>query len=192
MVELKLKEDVFIDKTNFGDIADERIKAYFESILKEAQEIVEVNAEIKKKNKEIEQRKKNDKNNRERFIPPKRKKEAVSITKFRGILSHTNKIYNAVMSNEKNEIKDNQLYDFAYFKVRLAYESGRDEEVKFFIEHLFLEGPIDKIINCESDTQKACFLLYTRYLESLIAYFVFYEDEYNSKIKEIYKNGGVK
>lgn len=191
MAKLILKEgngdnEIFIDnedKMNFGDVAKETILAYFESVIVESKKIVKENEKIKAQNKKIPDRKKHKKLIKE--------KEAITVTKFRGILDLTNKIYNRVMLDEENEIASEQISDLAYLKVKLAYESGRDEVVKDFVEKTLLTKPIDHIITCVKCEQKAHFLLYARYLESLIAYFTFYEETYNAQIAKIYANGGI-
>jgi CRISPR-associated protein Csm2 len=55
----------------------------------------------------------------------------------------------------------------------MAYEAGREQVVKEFLNKTYLMIAVDTIKNYEQ------FLLYCRYAESLVAYFKFYGGEDN-------------
>ena len=116
-------------------------------------------------NKEIE-------SHNEREKDWKKQKKPITTTKIRGILDLINKIFNRVMYNAENQLSENQLADIAYLKIKLAYECGRDIVVKDFVEKTFLMNPIDEIVKSGNKNQ---FLLYARYVESLVAYFKYYD-----------------
>ena len=52
-----------------------------------------------------------------------------------------------------------------YLKVRIIYEAGREESVKYFIDESFLLKVIDSIKGSRSQ-----YMLFSRYLEALVAY----------------------
>lgn len=58
--------------------------------------------------------------------------------------------------------------ELQYLKVRMAYEAGREQSVKRFLEKTGLMRAIDAVQSYEQ------FNLYCRYAESLVAYFKFY------------------
>lgn len=95
----------------------------------------------------------------------------ITRTKIRAILDLVNKVYNRVMYLDSETLTSEQVADIAYIKVKIAYEAGRDAGVKDFIEATGLMKPINSILNRK---QKADFLLYARYVESLVAYFKYY------------------
>ena len=95
----------------------------------------------------------------------------ITSSKIRNILEMVNKIYNNVFFISGNELTNNQLSDIAYLKVKMAYESGRDKSVEDFIKRSCIMNPITNIVNSK---KKDDFLLYCRYVESLVAYFRYY------------------
>jgi len=92
----------------------------------------------------------------------------ISKSKIRGILELVNKIYNDVFYIAENELNTHQISDIAYLKVKLAYEYGREDSVAQFIKKTRIMDVVDQI------KTKDDFLLYARYVESLIAYFKFH------------------
>ena len=56
-----------------------------------------------------------------------------------------------------------------YLKVRLVYESGRDEKVKVFVEKAHLLQLLESVKG-----NKRAYLLFSRYMEALVAYHRFY------------------
>jgi len=56
-----------------------------------------------------------------------------------------------------------------YLKVKLIYAAGRHKEVKNFI----LASDIDRYLDNIGDSKEA-FILYSRYMEALVAYHRFY------------------
>lgn len=81
-------------------------------------------------------------------------------------------IYGLIMNiyTKINDPADFDRYksDLQYLKVRMAYEAGRDQTVKAFLDKSFLR----LLIDCVKDYDQ--FVLYCRYAESLVAYFKFY------------------
>ena len=105
------------------------------------------------------------------FIDDKGRKANITHSKIRNILEMVNKIYNNVLFIPGSDLTKNQLSDIAYLKVKMAYESGRDKSVEDFIKRSCIMNPITHIVNGK---KKDDFLLYCRYVESLVAYFKYY------------------
>lgn len=89
----------------------------------------------------------------------------LSMSKLRSIYSLITNIYTRV--NNRDDFEDCKT-DLQYIKVKMAYESGRDQAVKDFIKKTFLMYLLDAIATYDQ------FILYCRYAESLVAYFKFY------------------
>lgn len=104
----------------------------------------------------------------------------ITRSKIHGILALVNKIYNRVIFNPNDVLEPDQVSDIAYLEVKIAYEMGRDPEkkngkeiaVKEFLEETYLKNPIKDIVESK---KKEDFLLYAKYVESLVAYFKFHK-----------------
>lgn len=96
------------------------------------------------------------------------KDNILTTSKIRNILAMTADIYNDV--NDPSEIKGGILSEniqakIRYLKIRFIYESGREIDVKNFVE----ESCIVDIINSIGD-KKANYIRFSRYMEALVAY----------------------
>ena len=89
----------------------------------------------------------------------------LTTTKLRSIYGLIMNVYTKI--NEPSDFEKYQS-DIQYLKVKMAYESGRDQTVKQFIDSTYLMDAVSRIKTYEQ------FLLYCRYAESLVAYFKFY------------------
>lgn len=95
-------------------------------------------------------------------------KKILTTSKIRNILAMTADIYNDV--NDPSEMKGGILSEniqarIRYLKIRIIYESGRENDVKNFVE----ESCIVDIINSIGD-KKANYIRFSRYMEALVAY----------------------
>ena len=63
-----------------------------------------------------------------------KKGKIISISKLRSMLSMLSGLYNQVVHSNEKYLDEDVQYDLKYYKVRCAYEAGRDQEVKRFIE----------------------------------------------------------
>ena len=109
--------------------------------------------------------------NHKPFVNSKREEQKITTSKIRGILELVNKVYNRVINTNDVELSENILADIAYIKVKIAYESGREPVVKDFIQRTAFTAAITDVMNQRT---RESFLLFARYVESLIAYFKFY------------------
>lgn len=102
-----------------------------------------------------------------------RRGQLLSTSKIRNILSMLSGIYNRVVhSSEQNILERDVQMDLKYCKVRCAYEAGRDNKVKSFIEKSHMMDYLDWIGNSRDR-----FILYYRYIEALVAYHRYYGGE---------------
>lgn len=93
----------------------------------------------------------------------------VTTSKIRNLLSMTSDIYNEVMIIQGDELNEEIISRIQYLRVRFLYEAGRDDSVRNFVE----EGKLLDILK-EIGTSKKNYVLYSRYMEALIAYHKFY------------------
>jgi len=90
----------------------------------------------------------------------------LTITKLRNIYGLIMNIYSKINNSDDY---DKYQADIQYLKVRMAYEAGRDQDVLGrFLSKTHLMLAIDRIKSYDR------FVLYCRYAESLLAYFVYY------------------
>lgn len=102
----------------------------------------------------------------------KSQKAKISTSKIRNILSMLSDLYNRVIHKREELLGKDIQIELKYFKMRCAYESGRDREVKNFIEKTNMMTYIDGIGN-----NRERFILYYHYVEALVAYHRYYGGE---------------
>jgi len=94
----------------------------------------------------------------------------VSISKLRNLLAMTADIYNEVSMSRDGEISEDCRKKIEYLRIRFVYEAGRDNEgVRPFVE----EADILNILK-EIGSSKDNFILFNRYMESLVAFHRYY------------------
>lgn len=91
--------------------------------------------------------------------------KGLTYSKLRGIYGLITNVYSKYSDSEDFEKCKPELQRI---KVRMAYESGREDSVKTFLESTYLLVAIDRIETYDQ------FILYCRYAEALVAYFKFY------------------
>ena len=102
--------------------------------------------------------------------------EKINLTtsKIRNILSMVSDLYNDTQRFRNERLSDDLYMRTQYLKMRMAYESGRDDAVKDFIEKADLINKIDKI-----GRSKEKLLNFCHYMEALVAYPKFYGGKEN-------------
>ena len=93
----------------------------------------------------------------------------LTTSKIRSILAMNSAIYNEVVQNLSQKLDTKIKRDLQYLKVRLVYEAGRETAVKKFVEEANLLELLDTI-----GESKERYLLFSRYLEALVAYHRYY------------------
>ena len=104
-------------------------------------------------------------------VPDRRGNKTLKVTtsKIRNLLAMTNTIYNQAKKERDQELSEALQSDLQYLKMRIAYEAGRDKDVKDFVEKAQLMKHMGSI---KADREQL--LLFCKYMESLVAYHKFY------------------
>lgn len=98
----------------------------------------------------------------------------LTTTKIRNLLSLLNSIYQMISDEQKESLSDDVKGKIQYFKMRCAYEAGRDDAVLDFVKKSNVMKYIDNIKNSKSE-----FVLFYHYVEALVAYHRFYGGKNN-------------
>lgn len=93
----------------------------------------------------------------------------VTTSKLRNLLSMTSDIYNQVLVCRTEKLSEELGGRVEYLRIRFIYECGRDVEVKKFVE----KAEILEILK-EIRQSKKNYLLFSRYMEALIAFRKYY------------------
>lgn len=88
----------------------------------------------------------------------------ITTSKIRNLLAMSSDIYNEIMVKEES-LSPEICSRIDYLRVRFVYESGRDNDVKVFVQ-------TSKLIEILKDIKgsKKNFVLFNRYLEALVAF----------------------
>ena len=92
----------------------------------------------------------------------------LTTSKIRGILSLVTELYNDII-HPSNKLGEEYVERIQYLRLRIAYEAGRDKQVAEFVRKSNLLGYVKQI----KDSKKL-FLLFTKYVEALVAYHKYY------------------
>ena len=90
-------------------------------------------------------------------------------SKIRTLLSLISSIYNDVRLIQEDQLTEDTWAKIQYLRVRFVYEFGRDRDVKQFVENAKIMSCIDEI-----GQSKKNFLLFSKYMEALVAYHKYY------------------
>ena len=94
----------------------------------------------------------------------------ITTSQILNILSMTSDIYNDVLLEKDEKLSQDILDRIYYLKVRMVYEYGRGRrEVQEFIKKAQLIECVDEI-----NGKRSQFMLFSRYMEALVAYHRFY------------------
>lgn len=93
----------------------------------------------------------------------------VTTSKIRNLLAMTAAIYNDVVMSQSEKLSSEIVGRINYMKIRFIYEAGREPKVKALVEKACLLDHISEIGNSRSQ-----YILFSRYMEALVAYRKFY------------------
>lgn len=93
----------------------------------------------------------------------------VTTSKLRNLLAMTADIYNQILIYPSEKLADELVGRIEYLRVRVMYECGREPKVKEFVK----KAEIIDILK-EINTSKKNYLLFSRYMEALIAFHKYY------------------
>lgn len=92
----------------------------------------------------------------------------VTTTRIRALLSMSADIYNEILDS-KEELDEKLCGRIDYLKVRILYEAGKEETVRAFVEKTELLSCIDEVAGSRKN-----YILFSRYMEALVAYHRYY------------------
>lgn len=105
----------------------------------------------------------------------KKGKIELTTNKIRNILSIAATIYDQVKM-EKGPLTEDEIADVMYLKMKLVYESGREDIVRNFVDESKLLDYIKEI----GDNRESL-ILYCKYIEALVAYHRYYGEKDNKR-----------
>ena len=91
----------------------------------------------------------------------------LTTSKIRNILAMVSELYNDTQ-RLRETLSDELVGRVQYLKMRVAYEAGRDDVVRDFVEMAQLLGEIDRV-----GRKKERLILFCHYMEALVAYHKF-------------------
>ncbi|MEY8319958.1 type III-A CRISPR-associated protein Csm2 [Lachnospiraceae bacterium 46-61] len=103
----------------------------------------------------------------------------LTTSKIRNILSMVNDIYNDTLHYKEDKIDSELKGRVQYLRMRIAYEMGRDDEVKIAnkkvkpVEDFAKKAKLIENIKSIGDS-KQNLILFCRYMEALVAYHKYY------------------
>lgn len=93
----------------------------------------------------------------------------MTTSKIRNILSMVSELYGDIIHESSEQLDKSYVERIQYLRLRIAYEAGRDRDVKNFVNKTRLLDYVKAIGNSKSN-----FLLFEKYMEALVAYHRFY------------------
>lgn len=99
---------------------------------------------------------------------PNKTRSMLTTSQIRNLLAMTTDIYNDVQNIQGTKLDEKIVERINYLRVRFAYEAGRDPKVGEFVK----EAHIIRYIKLIHD--KNAYILFSRYMEALVAYHRYY------------------
>ena len=99
----------------------------------------------------------------------KKEIKPVTTSKIRNLLAMTAAIYNDVVMSQSEKLSSEIVGRINYMKIRFIYEAGREPRVGDLVKKACLLDHISEIGNSRSQ-----YILFSRYMEALVAYRKFY------------------
>lgn len=93
----------------------------------------------------------------------------VTTSKLRNLLAMNSDIYNQILLYSSEKLNDELAGRIEYLRVRVMYECGREPKVKEFVK----KAELIEILK-EIGASKKNYLLFSRYMEALIAFHKYY------------------
>lgn len=93
----------------------------------------------------------------------------VTTSKIRNLLAMVSDLYNEVVNSKEEKLSRDVVGRIGYMKLRFYYEAGREESVKRLLQTANVFRIIDEI-----GTSRSNYLLFSRYIEALVAFRKYY------------------
>ena len=103
-------------------------------------------------------------------------KTEISTTKLRNLMSLVSEMRNMERLNNGEELQPQTATKIAMMRVRLAYECGRDNAVKAFVQKAELTEYLKRIHNSRKKLEQ-----FANYMEALVAFQRYYSTDKNSE-----------
>jgi len=97
------------------------------------------------------------------------KKIKITTSKIRSILSLVSAVYNEEYIRTQEKLMSESIDMIQMMRIRIIYEAGRDNNVRYFVEKSHLINYIKDI----GDSREK-FIRFAKYMEALVAYHRFY------------------
>lgn len=107
----------------------------------------------------------------ERLNKKNNKKDGVSTSQLRKILVLINAIDNKISYISDDKITEELEDMLVNLKIKIAYQSGRENKVKDFVKESKINNRLDNILKNKDKRELKKF---TRYVEALVAYHKYY------------------
>lgn len=99
---------------------------------------------------------------------PNKTRSMLTTSQIRNLLAMTTDIYNDVQNIQGTKLDEKIVERINYLRVRFAYEAGRDPKVGEFVKEAHIIPYIKHIHD------KNTYILFSRYMEALVAYHRYY------------------
>lgn len=93
----------------------------------------------------------------------------VTTSKIRNLLAMASDIYNEVVILQEDQLSDELNGRIEYLRIRFVYEAGREQTVRDFVTDAKLVEILKEIKGSRKN-----YILFSRYMESLVAFHKFY------------------
>lgn len=93
----------------------------------------------------------------------------LTTSKIRNILSMVSELYTDAQHSREETLSEDMVSRVQYLKMRIAYEAGRENSVKVFVNAAHLMDYTKEIGNSRQNL-----ILFCNYMEALVAYHKFY------------------
>lgn len=93
----------------------------------------------------------------------------LTTSKIRNLLSMVTDIYNEIVHETQEVLSADIQGRVQYLKMRFAYEAGREQSVREFVEKAGIFNHIDRI-----KASREQLILFCKYMEALVAYHMYY------------------
>ena len=97
--------------------------------------------------------------------------DLVTTSKIRNLLAMTADIYNEVINMQSETLTEDIVGQINYMKIRFVYEAGREPKVAMLVKEAQILEHLEEIAG-----QRSQYILFSRYMEALVAYRKFYDD----------------
>ena len=98
-----------------------------------------------------------------------KKKQMVTTSKIRNLLAMSSDIYNQIIQDNEEDLKEEIVSRIEYLRVRFIYEAGREPSVNDFLKETRVLDVL-KDINGSREN----YILFNRYMEALVAFHKYY------------------